>query len=482
MEVIIKEEIDLDFSSDCHEEQSSVDVNQTVPAKAPLEMGNGEIRIKQEITEEANDSDLGITTQISEETMFCAESEKEKSILPNHGDDDIEVAAEEFIKQEVGVENVEEEDVAEEEKPKPVIIAIKKRLRKRCGKFTKAGTSNDKKVGDDWRAKRQKMLESGMRSADRVGNLCTFRCPKCQNSYKSSASFKTHCTRTLKTRCPLEIDSQKWHEYLENVVSHKCKICSKLLLCDGETIKHHVKECHRMKTVREYAEKTKCTMDNCRGLKETAFADLSKSANVTTHVGNFCKFTCDKCGYISKSWLDMKNHLTKHKDVPAKREWFKYISETTLHKCMVCKEKILNDRKFIAGHLRKNHKTTVPQYIDKYNLEQVRWRRSKVNTIKVEVTETAFAGDQTVPPSGDKSLETERLDKSDREDMERDVYGWDSDEGWVEETTIKQEVKESDVDESSFSQCKLEHLSEDDLAEEEEEASSTVQTRQETGS
>ncbi len=100
------------------------------------------------------------------------------------------------------------------------------------------------------------------------------------------------------------------HTYLLEVITHKCKICSKLLLCDAKTIIQHVLCSHNMKTLTQYANKTGCTVKQHRErLTKDNFEEITRDATIHEIVGNYCKFTCKKCGLDTKSWRMMKKHL-----------------------------------------------------------------------------------------------------------------------------------------------------------------------------
>ncbi len=107
-----------------------------------------------------------------------------------------------------------------------------------------------------------KVLETGRLSANQIGDLCTFKCPKCSRVFPSSHKFTLHCS---KENCALKYERTTFgkYRYIAHVVVHKCKICSKLLLCDRTTIRSHVRSIsHKIKTLEEYATKTGCVLSD----------------------------------------------------------------------------------------------------------------------------------------------------------------------------------------------------------------------------
>ncbi len=82
-----------------------------------------------------------------------------------------------------------------------------------------------------YKEKLQKLLETGKMSHYKVGNFCSFKCPKCSRIINSLSNFKTH--KHNSKRCLQDVRANLWVECLHgDIITHKCKICSKLLLCD----------------------------------------------------------------------------------------------------------------------------------------------------------------------------------------------------------------------------------------------------------
>ncbi len=105
----------------------------------------------------------------------------------------------------------------------------------------------------------QNLLQKGEISENIVGNLCMFRCIGCKRMYKSLRTFQSH-TNLRSFTCPLKGQDLEWRTSLEKVITHRCKLCSKLLLCDSRMIIVHMVRAHGIKTIGEYAKQTGSTL------------------------------------------------------------------------------------------------------------------------------------------------------------------------------------------------------------------------------
>ncbi len=213
----------------------------------------------------------------------------------------------------------------------------------------------------------QSSLKRGRFSQDEIGNLCTYRCKGCNNVYRGSQNFQLHA-RSKSANCPLKDDTPQWQTSLEEIVKHKCKLCFKILFCDSRSISRHAYYTHGFKSIEEYAKKTGCTLrKKSFGINSIENEALVNSAPIFKEIGNYCSFTCDKCGHKSSQWFNMRRHLkTTHEYISKGTDWQKFISRPVLHKCNICQEKILNDLEFIKTHLKKKHKQSCTKYKDSY--------------------------------------------------------------------------------------------------------------------
>ncbi len=203
-------------------------------------------------------------------------------------------------------------------------------------------------------------MENAKQSRSEIGNFCTFRCPRCKKIFYSMPALKYHCSPNLGNNCKLEkiVD---WRTCIEKVVTHKCKICSKLLLCDNEVVRSHVKN-HGIRTIGEYVNKTGCTLQTHENDKDGRNILNSKKAKFSTQIGNFCTYTCHDCEYVSENWRKMKDHLKTFNHGSANSSWQQYITKAVLHQCKFCKKNILNDYEFCKKHIYHHHQMSIPEY------------------------------------------------------------------------------------------------------------------------
>ncbi len=218
--------------------------------------------------------------------------------------------------------------------------------------------------GISTKEKLETFLEKGRLSLNVIGSLCTFKCPDCDKRYNSLHSFRVHTK---------EHHSKVKHYFfldcLEDVVTHRCKICSKLLLSDASIIRRHVQREHNMQSLNKYAEE-----NAVKHLLPRDFNILAvRTSQVSTKdIGNLCIFTCSVCGQNTSSWRSMKRHLnvSKH-DTSFRKNLSKYLRETKKHKCLICEKLVLNDRVFLDTHMRRCHKKALSQYVNEFKLIQV---------------------------------------------------------------------------------------------------------------
>ncbi len=80
-----------------------------------------------------------------------------------------------------------------------------------------------------------------------VGNLCFFKCLRCQKSNMSFRCLSSHYLNKHKENIQYKIQNVVEARY------HKCHVCQKILLCDLEMIRSHVQHRHSLKR-HEYFE------------------------------------------------------------------------------------------------------------------------------------------------------------------------------------------------------------------------------------
>ncbi len=210
-----------------------------------------------------------------------------------------------------------------------------------------------------WKCQQRELLEKGRMSEKEIGNMCTYRCSQCKRKYEGYKSLAIHARRCEKG--PLTIRKHEIGKYILEVVSHKCKICSVMLFCDLGLIATHTKTSHGINTPQEYASKVGCKI--VQSENETALKGAKKTIKAA---GNFCTFTCPKCGLTFKSWNKTTVHLRTANHYSASgKQWRHYVTELVVHKCKICKKEILNDRQFINNHL-PFHQVSFDDYVKNY--------------------------------------------------------------------------------------------------------------------
>ncbi len=211
----------------------------------------------------------------------------------------------------------------------------------------------------------QQMMETAILSEGEIGNLCTYKCPGCKKVFQSKSTFQEHHSgRRKSTTCPLKFKKLQSLECIDKVVTHKCKLCSKLLLCDFKYILFHTSYVHGISTAEEYASKTGCSLQQSN--RDVAHKTLSKNAKVSKELGNFCTFTCDQCDHVLNGWKSMKKHVEVNHPGSGRTMWQDYITKAVMYNCKICQKRILNDGFFLYYHL-KSHKLSKTAYKKKYS-------------------------------------------------------------------------------------------------------------------
>ncbi len=209
--------------------------------------------------------------------------------------------------------------------------------------------------------KLHELLKKAEISEIKIGNLCLFQCAGCKETYKSSSTFTTH--NRNKILCPLKGQTLQWQTSLVKVVAHRCKLCSKLVLCDRLIIMNHVRKTHGIGAIGKYAKQTGSKLQvsvNEQGAENNL---VSKNAPTIEKAGNFCTFKCNKCGQVSQQWADMKRHLKRTGHGAWVKLWHKYITKVVTYKCKICNRKVLNDRQFLGSHVNEYHQMTLSNYM-----------------------------------------------------------------------------------------------------------------------
>ncbi len=95
-------------------------------------------------------------------------------------------------------------------------------------------------------------LESAPES-DTVADMCEYQCRKCDKKFTRRSQLYKHFKKTL------HADSKRiyYANYLVKVTAFRCRICSRKILCDKETIARHLKSEHKVGALREYCQQMK---------------------------------------------------------------------------------------------------------------------------------------------------------------------------------------------------------------------------------
>ncbi len=224
-----------------------------------------------------------------------------------------------------------------------------------------------KYISDSYWIQHEEMLKKGRMSENIIGNHCTFKCPNCNKTFYCYYTFQSHGQKSKK-HC-VNSKFKDLPKHIQEIVIHKCKICSKVILCSRELIRTHVQG-HKFKTLPEYAQRTGCLLeDNCPNRCQDTFDRVTKGAKVSKQVGNFCRYTCSTCGHVTTMWRYMRQHLKKSgHGSSVTNKWYKCISKTVLYQCLICDKKVLNGTEFVQKHVSEAHQKTLLQYLKEYNV------------------------------------------------------------------------------------------------------------------
>ncbi len=222
-----------------------------------------------------------------------------------------------------------------------------------------------------------------------VADKCIFACHKCNTQFKGFPLLKYHINKQ-KSTCKGTVPKEST-KILVKAVSHQCKICKRLFLCDNEKFSEHLKDRHGLKlrfygTIsesndldplsliekqRRFLEDDKkklCTlMEKVPIVPSQLFVDgkgvqplAIPRDNTTQQVINLCRFRCTKCSKTCKTYQSIMHHRVIC--VGNKKYHHTLVAEARAHMCLICAKRILCDRFFIAQHIRGSHKMDFASY------------------------------------------------------------------------------------------------------------------------
>ncbi len=221
----------------------------------------------------------------------------------------------------------------------------------------------------------QKFLKS-LEISNITDDCCIFACNLCGKKYYSSNGFKNHFKNHSSSLCkPLS-------EYIVKGFSYQCQKCDKLLLCDKDTIRHHMHVHARRghgakvnnKSIDGNTKKTQYLIMCQKYINDSprSFTVWDKTAlpmnqvpikEITAKIGNLCQFICKKCTdfKIFNSWDCLRHHYEK---IHRCRVQYNHsiVNVARCHACLICPKAILCDRSFIRRHLTFSHKMTLKRY------------------------------------------------------------------------------------------------------------------------
>ncbi len=214
---------------------------------------------------------------------------------------------------------------------------------------------------------RNKSREDTLRSLKTskfIGNLCVFKCPGCNMTFKTSSGLKVHRWKKKHN----DGTSEPMTTWVINGFAYKCEICSKLLLCDRKIIKVHMKDSHQiLLDCRERYKAfinsflTNLPVSETHGTLSVPLKNIPVN-EISSTIGNLCRFQCILCKYFSQSWYILNRH---YRNTHGKSKYVSFDKELVhtarYHACLMCPKAILSDRALLKIHL-SSHKMKISKY------------------------------------------------------------------------------------------------------------------------
>ncbi len=214
----------------------------------------------------------------------------------------------------------------------------------------------------------------GIAVTNEVGNMCRYKCQKCDKIYENKASLYGH----LKVKAHYSKSSGNYgkrkNSYLVKIVMHECKICLEKIRCEKGLIRSHLKNVHHGKTMEEYRDIPRTdpkrllkreNMVSRKGMVMRKWKEATKDATFSESIGNLCKYKCKVCNKISESRAAFRGHLerTKHSQTSG-MDLNSFLIQTVLHKCKICSKEIFCDRCEIMQHIKSHNIKSLREYIE----------------------------------------------------------------------------------------------------------------------
>ncbi len=210
-----------------------------------------------------------------------------------------------------------------------------------------------------------------LETSEKIENLCIFTCCECNKKFHCLGAFYAHRQRENHQSQRLSVINNLVHGF-----SYKCKLCSSLMLCDRIIIQRHMTTIHQVTLcMKNLTEKQVQYQHLCAEFmkdlpvsakvqdKATVQIDLIPVQEITSTIGNLCRFSCPHCDTQKLfHWGILKNHF---KSRHSKKELIyspSIVVTARYHSCLMCPKAILNDRRILSTHLNRHHKMRLAKY------------------------------------------------------------------------------------------------------------------------
>ncbi len=201
--------------------------------------------------------------------------------------------------------------------------------------------NKEKQLYVDWQIK--KLCKDVPLSA-RTKNSCLFKCSKCDNIFKAWLTLRKHIA---KAHSKAKAATNNISDMIIKVVSHKCKICQEMMLCDYFFISRHLQK-HNIKPS-QYNKVYALDLVE-KGL------EVSCSDNV---IGDLCSYKCGDC----KQPFDNRTCFYQHKAKSGHNSLC--FTKKVCHQCKLCKKTLLCERITLKRHFKYSHGISTEEYCQK---------------------------------------------------------------------------------------------------------------------
>ncbi len=244
-----------------------------------------------------------------------------------------------------------------------------------------------------------------------IGNLCFFKCFRCQKQSSSLIMLARHrptCTGSQNVSA-----SQLVKMYIKEARYHQCRLCGDTILCDLYAIGKHLNFQHSMDLTSYMFKKqykgigSGLTYLNQYDFKGTVLSTKEMSQvsphSVTREEANLCQFRCTRCAKNFISMTLLVYHLLKCIGSGSFKP--EYVTAAVFHECKICGVYILCDRRILCHHVQAKHGLAIAKYASLSALDgnQTGSRNLKYRTkesLKVKNIPLVPALDQITNPKG----------------------------------------------------------------------------------